>query len=61
MDENTQTVKTIPSSVMPDGYAEPIKAEYEMIGTWYLVGFLFIVFFVLKSFIYIPDEKRKGK
>lgn len=50
-----------PTSIFPNGEHEPIKKEYGKLSTGALLLFLFVCFFVLKSFIYVPDEKRKGK
>ncbi len=58
MDENTETIKT---SIFPDDSIEHIEKEYAMLNTWLLLGVLVVLFFLLKKFIYIPDEKRHGK
>lgn len=55
--------------------AEPFKSESSVIAhqnsypkekqlmypTWLLLVVLFAAFFILKTFIYLPDEKRRGK
>lgn len=48
------------SSVIPHEFNKPKKDQLVM-PTWGLLVILFIAFFVLKGFIYIPDESRKGK
>lgn len=58
--ETTTSIQK-PTSIFPNGEHEPVKKEYGTLSTMSLILFLFVVFFVLKSFIYIPDEKRKGK
>jgi hypothetical protein len=50
-----------PSSIFPNGQFEQIKSSYLMMPTWLLVVVLIFAFFILKSFIYLADEKRKGK
>lgn len=50
-----------PTSIFPKGEVEQIKSDYLMMPTWFLIVVLIIGFFILKSFIYLPDEKRKGK
>ena len=37
------------------------KSNQLKLPTWGVIVILFIAFFVLKTFIYIPDEKRRGK
>jgi hypothetical protein len=50
-----------PTSIFPNGEVEQIKSGYLMMPTWFLIVVLIFAFFILKSFIYHPDEKRKGK
>jgi len=50
-----------PTSIFPNGEVEQIKSSYLMMPTWILVVVLIFAFFILKSFIYLADEKRKGK
>ncbi len=37
------------------------KPSHFTMPTWVLLIFLCVVFYVLKSFIYLKDEKRHGK
>lgn len=37
------------------------KDSHFMMPTWALIIFLCVFFYVLKSFIYLKDEKRHGK
>lgn len=48
------------SSIFSHPIQKP-KPTQAMFPTWFLIVFLFICFFVLKSFIYISDKKRHGK
>ena len=48
------------SSVIPHEFSRP-KKDQPMLPTWGVLVILFIAFFVLKGFIYIPDGKRQGK
>lgn len=43
------------------GKIEHIKKNHFALPTWSLLGFLVVTFIILKSFIYITDEKRKNK
>ncbi len=56
-----EEVKEIPTSIFPDDSIEHINKDPNMMSTWLLLGSLVVIFFVLKTFIYIPDEKRKNK
>ncbi len=58
MEETTKEIKT---SIFPDETIEHISKDYAKMDTWLLLVFLFLIFFLLKKFIYIPDEKRHGK
>ena len=41
---------------------QPIAASgHFFMPTWGILAFLVLCFFVLKSFIYIKDDKRHGK
>ncbi|MBL7665608.1 MAG: hypothetical protein JNM93_10785 [Bacteriovoracaceae bacterium] len=67
-EENTQatnteaeTTKEIPSSVFPKGDVEAVNKKQLMMNTWVLLGGLMVLFFLLKTFIYIKDDKRHGK
>lgn len=61
-----QAAKTKPvtytpeSSVIPHQFSRP-KQDQLVMPTWALLVILFAAFFILKAFIYIPDESRKGK
>lgn len=57
--EKVQTYKA-ESSVIPHEFSRPKKDQFTM-PTWALLVILFAAFFILKAFIYIPDESRKGK
>lgn len=48
------------SSVIPHEFQKPKNDQFTM-PTWGLLVILFAAFFILKGFIYIPDESRKGK
>lgn len=37
------------------------RQDQPKLPTWSIVVVLVVVFFILKSFIYISDKKRKGK
>ena len=50
-----------PSSVLKK-VDQPIKVEQQLqLPTWSIIVFLVVFLFVLKSFIYIKDQKRHGK
>jgi hypothetical protein len=55
------TLEQKPTSIFPNDEIEHIKADYLTMPTWFLLTVLILAFFVLKSFIYHPDEKRKGR
>lgn len=57
--EKVQTY-TAESSVIPHEFSRP-KNDQVVMPTWALLVILFAAFFILKTFIYIPDEPRKGK
>lgn len=62
MEHTTQKAEAVKSesSVTPVPFNKP-KADQLKLPTWGVLVALFAAFFILKSFIYIPDEKRKGK
>lgn len=57
----TTKLEQKPSSIFPNGEYEPVKKDYATLPTSVIIVFLCLIFFVLKSFIYTPDDKRKGK
>jgi len=57
-EENKQFKSSIET---PGNTLAKVKESHLSIPTWGILIFLFIVFFILKSFIYIKDEKRHGK
>ncbi len=62
--ENTASSKkeTFKSESSIFGHPQQMpKKDQFMLPTWGIIVILFICFFVLKSFIYISDEKRHGK
>ena len=58
--KKTEHKYTPESSVIPHEFSRPKKDQFLM-PTWALLVILFAAFFILKGFIYIPDESRKGK
>jgi len=56
-----ETTKQMPSSIFPKGDYEKIEGEQLTIAPWFVLVFLIVVFFILKSFIYTKDEKKHGK
>jgi hypothetical protein len=59
MSDSNQVQK--PSSIYPKGDFVNIQKDYTMFSTPALLIFLFVIFFILKSYIYITDPKRKGQ
>lgn len=53
--------KQFKTSIFPDDQVQLIQTDQARVPTWSVVLFLFVFFFVLKSFIYIKDKKRHGK
>jgi len=49
------------SSLKVNNQFEQIQAGQFYMPTWALLVTLIIAFFILKSFIYIKDQKRHGK
>lgn len=49
-----------PHSIFPEDLV-PVKYDQLMLPTWFLIVFLIVGFIILKSFIYIKDDKRAGK
>ena len=50
-----------PSSVFKK-VDQPIRVEEQFqLPTWSILVFLVVLLFILKSFIYIKDQKRHGK
>lgn len=61
--ENTQAKKevfTSETSIFSANNKRPSNDQSRM-PTWALLAILIVAFFLLKTFIYITDEKRKGK
>ncbi len=48
------------SSVVQE-YVEPVQDKQSSLPTWGILIVLIIAMVVLKSFIYIKDDKRHGK
>ncbi len=64
--ENEQELAPVQleSSLIPTGTTEvlePVRNGHNWMSSWTLVILLIFTFFLLKYFIYIEDEKRKGK
>ena len=62
MDHQTKPKEVYKSdtSIFSAPNKSPEKEQFKM-PTWGLLAILIVAFFVLKTFIYITDEKRKGK
>ena len=56
-----ETVKQYPSSFNKTKDVQKIKFDQPTFPVWFAIAFLIVCFFILKSFIYTPDEKRHGK
>lgn len=55
-------IKTEPGSpIAPTKKLEGVELLQNKMSTPFILVFLFVVFFVLKSFIYTKDDKRHGK
>lgn len=61
MQENVQKELKTSHPIFPGGEFENAEKSQLWMSTPFLLGFLFVVFFVLKSFIYTKDDKRHGK
>lgn len=48
------------TSIFPVETPNPKNNQFKM-PTWGLMAVLIVAFFILKTFIYITDEKRKGR
>ncbi len=46
------------TSSVVDSNVQVVSVDQFKVQTPYIIGFLFVVFIVLKLFIYIKDEKR---
>jgi hypothetical protein len=57
--ENNIEVK--PSSIYPNEDYEKVELNQLAMPTWFLLVFLIVCFFILKSFVYTKDDKRHGK
>lgn len=53
--------KEMKSSTIVNESVQMPKPDQLFMPTWVVLGVLIVVFFVLKTFIYIKDEKRHGK
>ncbi|MDD0854513.1 hypothetical protein HBN50_15485 [Halobacteriovorax sp. GB3] len=49
------------TSSVVDSKTVPIKDGQPEFQTWWIIGFLVVALIILKTFIYIKDEKRDGK
>ena len=56
-----QAVESRESSLKVNAQFEGIQKDQFYMPSWAVIVFLIMVFFVLKSFIYIKDDKRHGK
>ncbi len=54
--KNTQKETTVSAAPL-----EKIEQDQASFKTWWIMGFLVIALVVLKTFIYIKDDKRHGK
>lgn len=57
--QKAETVKS-ESSILVHS-TQSVKPQHAKFPTWSLIVVLIIGFFILKTFIYISDEKRHGK
>jgi hypothetical protein len=55
------TVESRESSLKVNAQFEGVQKDQFFMPTWALIITLIIVFFILKSFIYIKDDKRHGR
>ncbi|MCF8058291.1 MAG: hypothetical protein K9K67_03280 [Bacteriovoracaceae bacterium] len=51
----------VKTSSVVDKNVQMVRHEQKSVPTWFLVIFLILALFVLKSFIYIKDGSRHGK
>lgn len=56
-----EAVESRESSLKVNAQFEGLQKDQFYMPTWAVLVFLIIIFFVLKSFIYIKDQKRHGK
>lgn len=56
-----QNVESRESSLKVNAQFEGIQKDQFYMPTWGLILTLIVAFFILKSFIYIKDQKRHGK
>ncbi len=47
--------------IFPGMDVEKPEAYQSKVGTYWLLGILIVIFFVIKKFLYIPDGDRHGK
>ena len=50
--------REVKSNMFSEPLIAPAKGQW-MVPTWSILSFLLVIFVVLKSFIYLKDEKRK--
>lgn len=55
-----ETTETKSSTIVNEAVQMP-QPDHFFLPTWAVIGILILVFFVLKTFIYIKDDKRHGK
>jgi hypothetical protein len=62
MEHTTEKPNTFESesSIIAHPYKYPQDAQSKL-PTWSLIVILIVAFFILKSFIYLKDDKRHGK
>lgn len=56
-----QNVESRESSLKVNAQFEGVQKDQFYMPTWGLILTLIVAFFILKSFIYIKDQKRHGK
>ncbi len=56
-----QTSTHSTTSIFPNDEIQFPKEDQFAVPTWGVIVFLVLVFFILKAFVYIKDEKRHGK
>lgn len=55
-----ETTEMKSSTIVNEAVQMP-QPDHFFLPTWAVIGILILVFFVLKTFIYIKDDKRHGK
>lgn len=56
-----ETIKGKANPIFPDGSYQDVEMSQLSMPTWFLIGFLIVVFYILKKFIYTKDATRHGK